>query len=99
MTIDEKIEVLQAFKDGKEIECTIKTDEINWITLTTEPVWNFHVYKYRIKEETKELLWFWSVQQPDGDWEIEQYMETETRIKQMYKNYTRLDTLGSKEQE
>ena len=51
------------------------------------------------KEEPKELLWYWSVQQPDGDWEIEQYMDTETCIKQMYKNYTRLDALGSKEQE
>jgi len=30
--------------------------------------------------------------------EIEQYMETETYIKQMYKNYTSLDALGSKEQ-
>jgi len=47
-------------------------------------------------EEPKELLWYWSLQDQEGDWSISNYMFTESDVKDMTENYTRLDTLGSK---
>ena len=48
------------------------------------------------KKEPKELLWYWSLQDQEGDWSISNYMFTESDVKDMTENYTRLDTLGSK---
>lgn len=50
MTIDEKIEILQAYKDGKEIEAkTKRQDENSWVKVE-EPIWNFSSYDYRVKK-------------------------------------------------
>ena len=47
-TTKEKIEVMQAFIDGKEIE--FKQDSYNGVwRQTTTPTWHFFDYKYRIK--------------------------------------------------
>lgn len=49
MTIKEKIKVMQAFADGKEIECKNKV-LANWDACIS-PVWDWRSYEYRIKSE------------------------------------------------
>ena len=54
MNIDEMIEVLQAAKEGKQIQyrcCAMKS----WKD-TTYPSWDFSLYRYRVKPEPRE---FW----------------------------------------
>lgn len=50
MTTEEMIAVLQAYKEGKTIEFTIKGHS-NW-EITDRPLWNFECLEYRIKPET-----------------------------------------------
>lgn len=53
MNIDEIIEVLQAYKEGKEIEvCEIGTN--NWMQIDY-PGWNFDLKKYRVKKNPTNL--------------------------------------------
>lgn len=54
MTIDEMIEVLQAAKEWKNIECCFKSSNV-W-GLTRDPLWDFHNYEYRIKPTSKKRL-------------------------------------------
>lgn len=50
-TIDEMLEVMQAFKDGKEIECkSILQNE--WLP-AVGPLWNWCDCDYRVKSEPK----------------------------------------------
>ena len=54
MTIDEMIAVLQAYKEGKTIECHPISDITGWYKLLNngaKPEWNFGKYEYRIKTE------------------------------------------------
>lgn len=46
-TTEEKIAVMQAYADGKEIECSAN----NWFSRWTEeePHWNWDAYDYRVK--------------------------------------------------
>jgi hypothetical protein len=56
MNLDEMIEVLQAAKDGKEIEFKEK-DKSYWQRLCYKDgsaAWNFWEYDYRIKPEPRE---------------------------------------------
>ena len=56
MTIHEKIAVMTAYHEGKEIE--IKRNEIaTWSTCIGELEFNFQNYEYRIKPEKKPFLW------------------------------------------
>jgi hypothetical protein len=48
MNTKEKIEIMQAHLDGKEIEYKDPND--GW-KITSNPVWNFRAYEYRIKKE------------------------------------------------
>lgn len=50
-TVDEMIEILQAYKEGKTLECRIcfNANE-NWMTVT-KPAFSFHNTEYRIKKE------------------------------------------------
>ena len=49
MNIDEKIEVMQAFKDGKEIECCLDVfGGVSWEVVA--PSWNFDTCDYRVKQ-------------------------------------------------
>lgn len=51
MTIDEQIAVMQAFKEGKEIESKSKDPMIlRWVQ-TDCPCWDFSEYYYRVKPE------------------------------------------------
>ena len=50
MTTKEKIEVMQAFIDGKQIQqglCYI--GDIEWEDVYSEPIWRWDYYEYRIK--------------------------------------------------
>ena len=50
-TTKEIIEVMSAFEDGKKIECKYIHDD-NWFNCS-EPKWNWDIYDYRVKEESK----------------------------------------------
>ena len=52
MTHDEMIAVIQAHKEGKQIECTFKdVPSENWGYAGEQPSWAFNTYKYRVKPE------------------------------------------------
>lgn len=51
MTIKEKIKVMQAFADGKEVEIRHKTTQE--FSETKNPTWDWLMNDYRIKEEPK----------------------------------------------
>lgn len=50
MTHDEMIAVIQAHKEGKQIEFQKFSETKIW-TIATTPCWNFHNYNYRVKVE------------------------------------------------
>lgn len=58
--IDYKIGVMQAFKEGKVIECRNKSGSI-WNSVP-DPAWNWSICDYRVKPEPKE------------DWVVELYV-------------------------
>ena len=52
MNTKEKIEIMQAYLDGKTIQYTDKSYE-NWEDLHNEPLWNFKECYFRIKPKQK----------------------------------------------
>jgi hypothetical protein len=54
MKIEEMINVMQAFRDGAEIEYTFVDNEI-WAA-TTKPVWNWDYHDYRIAPKKEMTL-------------------------------------------
>ena len=53
MTTKEKIEIMQAYEDGKKIEGrSISCREWVECSSNTEPIWNWALYDYRIKPES-----------------------------------------------
>ena len=61
-TLEEKIEVMQAYKDGKQIE--IYSNKLQrWVdwTIDSEPDFNWELYNYRIKEEPKKKVKLYQV--------------------------------------
>lgn len=52
MSINEMIEILNAYKEGKQIECRFKdrTMRDSW-SYIQKPDWNWALYEYRIKPE------------------------------------------------
>ena len=52
MDTKEKIAIMQAFVDGKKIEYYSKIDN-DWITVSSEPDWDWFHYKFRIKPDSK----------------------------------------------
>lgn len=53
-TTKEKIKVMQAFEDGKEVEYINKGFKgSRWLAVHKDPLWNWHTHDYR----TKELDW------------------------------------------
>ena len=52
MTIDEMIEVLQAYKEGKAIQAVPLCDNSGWYDVK-KPSWDFSAMEYRIKPEKK----------------------------------------------
>ena len=54
MTLREKIEVMQAFERGEEIECNSLYNP-KW-TSTTSPAWNWNDFCYRVKPRPKQTV-------------------------------------------
>ena len=54
MTLREKIEVMQAFERGEEIECNSLYNQ-KWTT-TPSPAWNWNDFYYRIKPKPKQTV-------------------------------------------
>lgn len=50
MTTKEKIEVMQAYADGKGIQHSWK-NKGSWIDVVNEPIWDWEAFDYRIKPE------------------------------------------------
>ena len=50
MTTKEKIAVMQAYVDGKTVQCMYKG---NWVDFVEPPIWNWRDNQYRIKPEEK----------------------------------------------
>ena len=57
MNIHEQIAVMQAFANGKEIECIPKHDVMDWYTIKN-PQWNWAGCDYRIKPEREISITF-----------------------------------------
>lgn len=51
MTIDEIIEVLEAYKSGKTIQSNTNAPNV-WVD-NNNPIWDFERIKYRVKKEPK----------------------------------------------
>lgn len=51
-TLEEKIKVMQEFKDGKKIECLRLASDAGWISCG-KPSWNWTEYNYRVKKEPR----------------------------------------------
>jgi len=67
-TVDEMIEILQAYKEGKTLECRIFLNaNENWMTVT-DPIFSFNQTEYRIKRKPprKKKLYQFLCQNP-GD--------------------------------
>lgn len=53
----EKIKVMQAFCDGKEIQCLNKYESDDTYDTTDYPVWNWDKFDYRVKPTPNLRLW------------------------------------------
>ena len=52
-TLEEKIKVMQAYKEGKHVEFKCLNED--WVGAPT-PCWDWYTYDYRIKEEPKKKV-------------------------------------------
>lgn len=71
MTTKEKIEVMQAYLDGKQIQTRrLRRDKGGWADWPNEgePVWDFWSCEYRIKPEPRIPIEEWRVLYKDGSW-------------------------------
>jgi len=57
MNTKQKIAIMQAFADGKEIEYRPNKKEWFDLSATKEPLWNFTISNYRIKPKASETDW------------------------------------------
>ena len=55
MTLREKIECMEAFERGEEIEIKHRDSALDW-TLTKQPTWNWNSSIYRIKPKPKQVV-------------------------------------------
>ena len=55
MNTKERIEVMQAYLDGKAIEVKNKIDH-KWVRVWIEPQWDWSTYEYRIKPKKMQKI-------------------------------------------
>ena len=82
MTTKEKIEVMQHFDNGGEIEFRYRSIiSANWIGLEQQkPAWNWHDNDYRIKPKPVELLYEWWYISENTKLIVNQILLSETEI-------------------
>lgn len=100
MTLDEQIEILQAAKEGKEIEFLYREPN-EWLTkdLKEVPNFNFQDGKYRIKKKTKKVYLYvvkgshgrisTTVHYYETEQEVQSYLPNCTIIKRL--DYTEIE--------
>lgn len=100
MTLDEQIEILQAAKEGKEIEFLYREPN-EWLTkdLKEVPNFNFQDGKYRIKKKTKKVYLYvvkgshgrisTTVHYYENEQEVQSYLPNCTIIKRL--DYTEIE--------
>lgn len=72
-SIDEQLEVLQAYKDGKTIESLyLNSMTAGWVKLSPSwrPVWNWADYDYRVAKEP-ERIWLYVLVPPSRAMTVE----------------------------
>lgn len=77
-TTEEMIKVMQAFVDGKTIECNDPKGDGQWETVT-RPLWNWFYIDYRIKSEPREF-WLYAhmvFTSAESAWEYREMSELE----------------------
>lgn len=55
MNINEMIEILQAYKEGENIQAKYKGGSSFWGVIDNPPTWNFEEYDFRVKPEPREF--------------------------------------------
>ena len=94
-TIQEQIEVMQAFADGAEIECK---DFDTWEALE-KPNWNWMNVDYRIEPKQKTKLWYWEYKSDNGRWFPLWVRLSEEKINERHTTYRKIEALGFIEEE
>ena len=60
MSPQEMIDVIQAYKDGKQIVFSFKTNDSlftnDWVNIET-PIWNFEQYNYKVISKTPKTMY------------------------------------------
>ena len=92
MTIDEMIEVMEAFKRGEEIEFRLRLTLGSW-GKETAPIWNWDEFDYRIKPKPKQTVtiekWLCEV---DGRYEVRESSNIKAYVNGYWKTVKLLDT-------
>ena len=98
MTLDEQLEILQAAKEGKEIEYCIYN---NWHTFRDAKIhrFNFDEYKYRIKKQTKKVYLFVIKSQDNKISNTFNYYSDKQEVLKKYPNFTIIKRLDYTELE
>lgn len=89
MTLDEQIEILQAAREGKEIEFLYKKPN-EWLTknLKEVPTFNFQDGKYRIKKQPKKVYLYVLKNDDNLISQTSFYLENEQQVKKRYPCWT-----------
>ena len=93
--------VIEHHKNGGEVEYRRKLKGNNAWFPALDPIFNFDLCDYRIKETLKtKTVWFWKGRFDDDSWCLSTWMYTEEEIKEEWVDaleYKRMDILGSEE--
>ena len=100
MTLREKIEVMEAFERGEEIEIKHRDSAMDW-TLTKQPLWDWSKSTFRIKPKTKQTVTIekWLIKS-NFDFSFSQVVQTDSIDNLCYCcNYTKVKLLDTYEVE
>lgn len=69
VSIEEMIAVMEHYKNGGDVEYSVysESEELSWST-TTNPLWNWFHFSYRIKDNTPSDGVPWKVIDPKWKW-------------------------------
>ena len=98
MTTVEMINVMQSYENGAELEYCMHPSN-TWLN-TKNPAWNWVSYGYRVKQPTKQKLWYWEFKYEGGNeqwWKIYADRMTLDEAEGAFRNmkqYRKLEALG-----